>query len=136
MRKTVFVITSLIMLSACGSKQVQTESADTAAVAKSTETMPQFRSYSLNGTIGEDQASIVLGRNGNAVSGVVVRCDFCEPFNVEGTWQGGTIKVEGFTQAGSHVKYELAVTGNAVQGMEVLSAEGEVEEQDVTMMVE
>ena len=34
------------------------------------------------------------------------------------------------------MKYELTVTGNAVQGAEILSAEGEIEKQNVTMTIE
>ena len=129
------IITALIMLSACGGRQTQTEGADAAAV-DAKEVTAQQQSCSLSGTIGEDKAGIVLERNGNAVTGVVTRCDFCEPFNVEGTWQGNNIVVEGFSLAGSHIKYELTVTGNAVQGTETLSAEGEVEEQDVAMTID
>ena len=133
-----------MMLSACGGRQTQTESAG-AAVADSTEVMapketdsmashPQ--SYSLTGAIGEDKASMVLDKNGNDVTGVVTRCDYCVPINVEGTWQGDKITVEGVSQAGSHIQYELTVTGNTVQGAEILSAEGEVEKQNVTMTIE
>ena len=129
------IITALIMLSACGGRQTQTEGADAAAV-DAKEVTSQQQSCSLSGTIGEDKAGIVLERNGNAVTGVVTRCDFCEPFNVEGTWRANSIVVEGFSLAGSHIKYELTVTGNAVQGTEILSAEGEVEEQDVKMTME
>ena len=132
------------MLSACNGRQKQAESAG-AAVADSTEVMaaketdptashPQ--SYSLTGTIGEDKASIVLDKNGNDVTGVVTRCDYCVPINVEGTWQGDKITVEGVSQAGSHIEYKLTVTGNTVQGAEILSAEGEVEKQNVTMTIE
>ena len=138
------IIFALIMLSACSGRQKQAESAD-AAVADSTEVMapketdsmansPQ--SYSLTGTIGEDKASMVLDKNGNDVTGVVARCDYCVPINVEGTWQGDKITVDGVSQAGSHIQYELTVTGNAVQGAEILSAEGEVEKQNVTMTIE
>lgn len=134
MRKTVLIISALITLSACEGKRTQTENADTAATS-TTEMMAQ-QSCSLTGAIGGDKAGIVLERDGNSVMGVVTRCDFCEPFNVEGTWEGGNIKVEGFSMAGSHIKYELTVTGNSVQGKETLSAEGEVEEQNVTMTIE
>ena len=144
MRKNILIIFALIMLSACGGRQSQTESAD-AAVADSTGVMapkemdsmaihPQ--SYSLTGTIGEDKASMVLDRNGNDVTGVVTRCDYCVPIHVEGTWQGDNIKVDGVSQAGSHIEYELTVKGNTVQGAEILSAEGEVEKQDVTLTIE
>lgn len=129
------LISILILLSACGDRQTQTENAD-AADTSTTEVTAQQQSCSLTGTIGEDKAGIVLERNGVAAMGVVTRCDFCEPLNVEGTWQGDNIKVEGFSLAGSHIKYELTVTGNAVQGTETLSAEGEEEEQDVTMTME
>lgn len=135
MRKTVLIISALTMLSACGDRQTKTESSD-ADLADSTELVTLSQSYSLTGTIGEDSAGIELERNGNAVTGVVTRCDFCEPFNVEGTWKGDNITVEGFSMAGSHIKYELTVTGNAAQGTELLSAEGEVEEQNVTMAIE
>ena len=94
------------------------------------------QSYSLTGTIGEDKASMVLDRNGNDVTGVVTRCDYCVPIHVEGTWQGDNIKVDGVSQAGSHIDYQLTVTGNAVQGVEILSSEGEVEKQNVTMTIE
>ena len=144
MRKIVLIILALIMLSACRGRQTQAESAG-ATVADSTEVMaaketdptashPQ--SYSLTGTIGEDKASMVLDKNGNDVKGVVTRCDYCVPINVEGTWRGDNITVDGVSQAGSHIEYELTVTGNAVQGAEILSAEGEVEKQNVKMTIE
>lgn len=93
-------------------------------------------SYSLTGTIGEDKASIVLDKNGNDVTGVVTRCDYCVPIDVKGTWQGDNITVKGVSQAGSHIEYKLTVTGSSVQGVELLSAEGEVEKQNVTMTIE
>lgn len=138
------IIFALIMLIACRGRQKQAESAD-AVVADSTEVMapketdltashPQ--SYSLTGTIGEEKASMVLDKNGNNVTGVVTRCDYCVPINVEGTWQGENITVDGVSQAGSHIKYKLTVAGNAVQGAEILSAEGEVEKQNVAMTIE
>jgi len=144
MRKNVSIIFALIMLTACRGRQKQAESAD-AVVADSTEVMapketdltashPQ--SYSLTGTIGEEKASMVLDKNGNNVTGVVTRCDYCVPINVEGTWQGENITVDGVSQAGSHIKYKLTVAGNAVQGAEILSAEGEVEKQNVAMTIE
>lgn len=144
MRKNVLIIFALIMLTACRGRQKKAESAD-AVVADSTEVMapketdltashPQ--SYSLTGTIGEEKASMVLDKNGNNVTGVVTRCDYCVPINVEGTWQGDNITVDGVSQAGSHIEYKLTVTGNAVQGAEILSAEGEVEKQNVTMTIE
>ena len=144
MRKNVLIIFALIMLTACRGRQKQAESAD-AVVADSTEVMapketdltashPQ--SYSLTGTIGEEKASMLLDKNGNNVTGVVTRCDYCLPINVEGTWQGDNITVDGVSQAGSHIKYKLTVTGNAVQGAEILSAEGEVEKQNVAMTIE
>ena len=144
MRKNVLIIFALIMLTACRGRQKQAESAD-AVVADSTEVMapketdltashPQ--SYSLTGTIGEEKASMVLDKNGNNVTGVVTRCDYCLPINVEGSWQGDNITVDGVSQAGSHIKYKLTVTGNAVQGAEILSAEGEVEKQNVAMTIE
>ena len=134
------IIFALIMLSACSGRQKQSESAD-AAVADSTEVMASeevdsMASYNLTGTIGEDKASMMLDKNGNDVTGVVTRCDYCLPINVEGTWQGNKITVNGVSQAGSHIQYELTVTGNAVQGAEILSAEGEVEKQNVTMTIE
>ena len=141
MRKNILIISALIMLYACGGRQTQTESAD-ATVADSTEmtvqkemdpTLPQ--SYSLTGTIGEDKASIVFEKNGSEVTGVVTRCDYCIPIDVEGTWRGDSITVDGVSQAGSHIKYELTVTGNAVRGAEILSAEGEVEKQNVSMTI-
>jgi hypothetical protein len=76
-----------------------------------------------------------LDRNGNDVTGVVTRCDYCLPINVEGTWQGDNIIVDGVSQAGSHIEYQLTVTGNAAQGVEILSAEGAVEKQNVTMTI-
>lgn len=144
MRKNVLIIFALIMLTACRGRQKQAESAD-AVVADSTEVMapketdltashPQ--SYSLTGTIGEEKASMALDKNGNNVTGVVTRCDYCVPINVEGTWQGENITVDGVSQAGSHIKYKLTVAGNAVQGAEILSAEGEVEKQNVAMTIE
>lgn len=144
MRKNVLIIFALIMLTACRGRQKKAESAD-AVVADSTEVMapketdltashPQ--SYSLTGTIGEEKASMVLDKNGNNVTGVVTRCDHCVPINVEGTWQGENITVDGVSQAGSHIKYKLNVAGNAVQGAEILSAEGEVEKQNVAMTIE
>ena len=142
MKKSILIISALIMLSACGGRQTQTESADT-SVADSTEVMASKetdsthpQSYRLTGTIGKDKASMVLDKNGNDVTGVVTRCDYCVPINVEGTWLDDNILVNGVSQAGSHIKYELTVTGNAVQGAETLSAEGEVEKQNVTMTIE
>lgn len=143
MRKNVLIIFALIMLTACRGRQKQAESAD-AVVADSTEVMapketdltashPQ--SYSLTGTIGEEKASMVLDKNGNNVTGVVTRCDYCLPINVKGTWKGNIITVDGVSQAGSHIEYELTVTGNAVQGAEILSAEGKVEKQNVRMTI-
>ena len=144
MRNNILIIFALIMLSACSGRQTQAESADV-TVADSTEVMapkemdsmashPQ--SYSLTGTIGEDKASMELDRNGDEVTGVVTRCDYCLPINVEGSWQGDNITVDGVSQAGSHIEYELTVTGNAVRGAETLSAEGEVEKQNVTLTME
>ena len=142
MRKNILIIPALIMLSACGGWQTQTESADT-IVADSTEVMASKetdsthpQSYRLTGIIGEDKASMVFEKSGNNVTGVVTRCDYCVPINVEGTWLDDNILVNGVSQAGSHIKYELTVTGNAVQGAETLSAEGEVEKQNVTMTIE
>lgn len=135
MRKNILIISALILLSACGGRQTQTESADT-VVAEPTEVTAQPRNYSLTGVIGEDKASMAFDRNGSDVKGSVTRCDFCEPIKVEGTWQGDMIKVAGVSLAGSHIKYELTVSDNAVKGTELLSAEGEVEEQSVTMTIE
>ena len=135
MRKAIFIVSALLMLSACGGRQTQTENTDTAAIEPAEATVQQ-QSCSLTGTIGEDKAAMVLERNGSDVTGSVTRCDVCVPIDVEGTWQGDRIKVEGVSMAGSHIRYELTVTGNAVQGTETLAAEGEVEEQDVTMTIE
>ena len=132
-----------MILFACGGKKTQTEIADS-STADSTVVMTSEKkdsipntpqSYSLTGTIGEDKASMTLEKNGNDVTGVVTRCEYCEPIDVKGTYQGDNITVEGFSQAGSHIKYELTVTDNAVQGEELLSAEGEVEKQNVTMTI-
>ena len=133
-----------MILFACGGKNTQTESADAATAdstlvmtSEKTDSIPNTpQSYTLTGTIGEDKASMTFERNGNVVTGVVTRCEYCEPIDVKGTWQGNNITVEGFSQAGSHIKYELNVADNAVQGTEILSAEGEVEKQDVTMTIE
>ena len=135
MRKNILIISALIMLSACGGRQTQTENTDTAAIEPAEATVQQ-QSCSLTGTIGEDKATMSLERNGSDVTGTVTRCDVCVPIDVEGTWQGDRITVEGVSMAGSHIRYELTVTGNAVQGVEILAAEGEVEEQDVTMTME
>lgn len=135
MRKTILIVSALIMLSACGGRQTQTENTDTAA-NEPTEVAVQQQSCSLTGTIGEDKATMVLERNGSEVTGTVTRCDVCVPIDVKGTWQGDNITVEGVSMAGSHIKYELTVTGNSVQGVEILAAEGEVEEQDVKMTME
>ena len=143
MRKSVFIISCLMILFACGGKKTQTESADAATAdstvvitSEKTDSIPNTpQSYSLTGTIGEDKASITFERDGNDVTGVVTRCEYCEPIDVKGTYQGDIITVEGFSQAGSHIKYELTVTDNAVQGEELLSAEGEVEKQNVTMTI-
>ena len=78
---------------------------------------------------------MVLDKNGNDVTGVVTRCDYCVPINVEGSWQGDKITVDGVSQAGSHIEYEMTVKGNTVQGAEILSAEGEVEKQNVIMTI-
>ena len=83
MRKNILIIPALIMLSACGGWQTQTESADTivadsteATAPKETDSMASHpQSYSLTGTIGEDKASMVLEKSGNNVTGVVTRCD-------------------------------------------------------------
>ena len=132
-----------MILFACGGKNTQTESSN-AATADSTVVMTNEKtdsvpntpqSYSLTGTIGEDKASMTLEKNGNNVTGVVTRCEYCEPIDVKGTYQGDNITVEGFSQAGSHIKYELAITGNDVKGAEILTAEGEVEKQNVTMTI-
>ena len=132
-----------MILFACGGKNTQTESSN-AATADSTVVMTNEKtdsipntpqSYSLTGTIGEDKASMTLEKNNNDVAGVVTRCEYCEPIDVKGTWQGDNITVEGFSQAGSHIKYELAITGNDVKGAEILTAEGEVEKQNVTMTI-
>ena len=144
MRKSVFIISCLMILFACGGKKTQTESADAATAdstvvmtSEKTDSIPNTpQSYSLTGTIGEDKASMTLEKNGNDVTGVVTRCEYCEPIDVKGTYQGDNITVEGFSQAGSHIKYELTITDNAVQGEEILSAEGEIEKQDVTMTLE
>ena len=144
MRIIVLIIFALIMFSACRGRQTQAESVG-AAVADSTEVMAPKetdsmashpKSYRLTGTIGEDKANMVLDKNGNDVTGVVTRCDYCVPINVEGTWQGDNITVDGVSQAGSHIEYKLTVTGNAVQGAEILSAEGEVEKQNVSLTIE
>ena len=132
-----------MILFACGGKKTQTESADVATAdstlvmtSEKTDSIPNtLQTYTLTGTIGEDKASITFERDGNDVTGVVTRCEYCEPIDVKGTYQGDIITVEGFSQAGSHIKYELTVTGNAVQGAEILSAEGEVEKQNVTMTI-
>ena len=132
-----------MILFACGGKKTQTENAD-ATTADSSVVMTSEKndsipntplSVSLTGTIGEDKASMTFERNGNVVTGVVTRCEYCEPIDVKGTWQGDNITVEGFSQAGSHIKYELTVADNTVQGAELLSAEGEVEKQNVTMTI-
>ena len=143
MRKSVFIISCLMILFACGGKKTQTESAVVATAdstlvmtSEKTDSIPNtLQSYTLTGTIGEDKASITFERDGNDVKGVVTRCEYCEPIDVKGTWQGDNITVEGFSQAGSHIKYELTVTGNDVKGTEILSAEGEVEKQNVTMTI-
>ena len=132
-----------MILFACGGKKTQTENAD-AATADSTVVMTNEKtdsipntpqSYSLTGVIGEDKASMTLKKNDNNVTGVVTRCEYCEPIDVKGTYQDDIITVEGFSQAGSHIKYELTVTSNDVKGAEILSAEGEVERQNVTMTI-
>lgn len=143
MRKSVFIISCLMILFACGGKNTQTESADAATAdstlvmtSEKTDSIPNTpQSYSLTGTIGEDKASMTFERDGNDVTGVVTRCEYCEPIDVKGTYQGDIITVEGFSQAGSHIKYELTVTSNDVKGAEILSAEGEVERQNVTMTI-
>ena len=132
MRKVVLIIAALMMLSACGGGQQQPSGAD-AAVAEPTEMTAQPSSCSLTGTIGEDVASMVLERDGNEVTGVVTRCDVCLPIDIEGSWRGSVIRAEGMSLAGSHIRYELTVEGNAVEGTEILSAEGAVEEQEVRM---
>ena len=79
---------------------------------------------------------MVLEKNGSDVTGTVTRCDYCEPINVEGTWLGDNIKVAGVSLAGSHIEYEMTVAGSAVHGSEILSGEGEVDKQNVTMTIE
>ena len=146
-----------MVLFACGGKKTQMEIADAATAdstvviasekSDSTPDTPQTtgdnidstpdtpQSYRLTGTIGEDKASMTFERDGNNLTGVVSRCDYCDPITVKGTWQGEHIEVDGFSPAGSHLKYELTVTDNAVQGSESLSAEGEVEMQNVKMSI-
>ena len=137
MRKSILIISAMMLLLACGGKPTQSGSAD-AAVANSMEVMAEEekpQSFNLSGTIGEDKASITIEKNGSDVMGVVTRCDYCEPVEVKGTWQGNDIKVAGYSLAGSHMQYELTVTGNNVQGTEILSAEGEVEKQEISMTI-
>ena len=132
MRKNILIISAFILFSACGDRQTQTKNTD-ASVATEVMSSTQPQSYRLTGTIGEDEATIELEKKGNEVTGVVTRCDFCEPIDIEGTWKGDNIKVNGVSLAGSYIEYELTVEDKAVQGVETLSAEGEVEEQDVKL---
>lgn len=135
MRKNLLLISALLMLSACGGRPTQTEHAD-ASAAEPTGVEAAQRSYRLSGVIGDDEATMVLERDGDAVKGVVTRCDYCLPIDVEGTWRGGVVKVAGESLAGSHIEYELSVAGKTLQGTELLSGEGEVDRQDVKMTIE
>ena len=93
-QKSVFIISCLMILFACGGKNTQTESADAATAdstvvitSEKTDSIPNTpQSYSLTGVIGEDKASITFERDGNDVTGVVTRCEYCEPIDVKGTW--------------------------------------------------
>ena len=127
------------MLSACDNHKTQAESTDTEAdpteMMANDSTQRNPLTYCLTGTIGEEKASITLEMNGNNVTGIVTRCDYCEPIDVKGTYQDDNIKVEGFSLAGSHIRYELTVIDNTVQGTEFLSAEGEIEKQNVKLKI-
>lgn len=93
------------------------------------------QNYKLTGKLGEDKASITLKKSGEVVKGTVIRCDYCLPIKVEGSWKNDSIKLVGYSQAGSHIKYELAVIDNTVQGQEILSAEGEQDVTDISMTI-
>ena len=93
------------------------------------------QNYKLTGNLGEDKASMTLKKSGNVVKGTIIRCDYCLPIKVEGSWKNDSIKVAGYSQAGSYIQYELFVTDNTVQGQEILSAEGEQEKTDISMSI-
>ena len=93
------------------------------------------QNYKLTGNLGEDKASMTLKKSGNVVKGTVIRCDYCLPIKVEGSWKNDSIKVAGYSQAGSYIQYELFVTDNTIQGQEILSAEGEQEKTDISMSI-
>ena len=93
------------------------------------------QNYKLIGNLGEDKASMTLKKSGNRVKGTVIRCDYCLPIKVEGAWKNDSIKVAGYSEAGSYIQYELFVTDNTVQGQEILSAEGEQEKTNISMSI-
>lgn len=93
------------------------------------------QNYKLTGNLGEDKASMTLKKSGNRVKGTVVRCDHCLPIKVEGSWKNDSIKVAGYSEAGSYIQYELFVTDNTVQGQEILSAEGEQDKTNISMSI-
>ena len=78
MRKSVFIISCLMILIACGGKKTQTENADVATAdstvvmtIEKTDSIPNTpQSYTLTGTIGEDKASMTFERDGNDVTKV------------------------------------------------------------------
>ena len=93
------------------------------------------QNYKLTGNLGEDKASMTLKKSGNVVKGTIIRCDYCLPIKVEGLWKNDSIKIAGYSQAGSYIQYELFVTDNTVQGQEILSAEGEQEKTNISMSI-
>ena len=93
------------------------------------------QNYKLIGNLGEDKASMTLKKSGNRVKGTVIRCDYCLPIKVEGAWKNDSIKVAGYSEAGSYIQYELFVTDNTVQGQEILSAEGEQDKTNISMSI-
>ena len=68
------------------------------------------QNYKLTGNLGEDKASMTLKKSGNVVKGTIIRCDYCLPIKVEGLWKNDSIKIAGYSQAGSYIQYELFVS--------------------------
>lgn len=93
------------------------------------------QNYKLTGNLGEDKASMTLKKSGDVVKGTIIRCDYCLPIKIEGLWKNDSIKVAGYSQAGSYIQYKLFVNDNTVQGQEILSAEGEQEKTDISMSI-
>lgn len=89
--------------------------------------------YNLTGTIGKENASFIIKKDGNSVNGKVFPCPKCIPIEVEGTWKDDNISLYGSSEAGSQLSFTLKVDGNIVKGKETLWAEGEEETAKISM---